>query len=522
MQILYNDKTDLLYIEGDGIGPDIWRGSQMKKPIGIILFCVCGAALAFAQWPPEVLLHRQGDRPGFNYERIEGLGDWTGDGIDDFAVLSYTTAGDSSVIDIWWGGESLSSDPDTTICPPDSCYRIENAGDLTGDGISELVVSCWDELAVYRGGRGQVEELQVLPVDVTDIAVPGDISGDGIPDLVVGYAFPNGRLAVYLGTPTGFEGPVETLEGVGYHLGGGLVSGADMDGDGWGDFACHYNDTWDTTIALFHPRPGNCFGDYELFYGWSRALIPGAYESGRPALVIYCVSGYCVHLGGAGLDTIADAVLSVPGNFLGSPPSYVGDVNNDGWGDWVAGSDGAFGGLGAFLLFLGGSWISNYSYWMVGAQGQDYWAMGKAMTGVGDVNGDGVDDLAMLCSRDTTGHGGSQLVVFAGDPQWNSAEKERPPLPLKSSVVMEAFPNPAQGDVQLTVKGLQPGQMIMEVWNILGQRVSHKELQVTGDKIALSWDTKDAQGHSVAGGIYFLQVIQHSTSLARHKLLVTR
>jgi hypothetical protein len=222
------------------------------------------------------------------------------------------------------------------------------------------------------------------------------------------------------------------------------------------------------------------------------------------------------------LDTIPDAVLSVPGNFLGSPPSYVGDVNNDGWGDWVAGGDGAFGGLGAFLLFLGGSWISNYTYWMVGAQGQDYWAMGKGMTGVGDVNGDGVDDFAMLCSRDTNGYEGSQLVVFAGDPHWSSVEEERRPAPMNTPVTICAYPNPTNSGTRIEIIGVPRGQAVVEIWNILGQRVWRHEERVAGDKIELIWDAKDARGLPVAAGVYFVQVIHHSTSLARYKLLITR
>ena len=62
--------------------------------------------------------------------------------------------------------------------------------------------------------------LQILRADFSDIAIPGDISGDGIPDLVLG-SYNDSKIMVYLGTPTGFEGPVETLEGVGHHLGGG-------------------------------------------------------------------------------------------------------------------------------------------------------------------------------------------------------------------------------------------------------------------------------------------------------------
>jgi hypothetical protein len=490
-----------------------------KAAIYIIVLVVFGVTMAFAQWSPEVLLHRQSDQPGPYYERIEGLGDWTGDGIDDFAVRVGGHA-----LNIWWGGQILSFEPDTTIFGPDtlSLGPIENAGDLTADGIPELAVGCWRYLLIYRGGRGQIGLLQALRKDFTSMAIPGDISADGIPDLILGdpgWNNSRGRLLVYLGTPTGFVGPVDSLEGTGPSsslLGYGLTSGADMDGDGWGDFACTFN-SWDTTVALFHPRPGDYFGEHELFYGWSRALIPRAYQSGCPALVIYCVTGYCIHLGGTGLDTIPDAILSVPANFLGSPPSYVGDVNDDGWGDWVAGGDGAFGGLGAFLLFLGGPLISNYSYWMVGAQGQDYWAMGKGMTGVGDVNGDGIDDFAMLCSNDTTGHGGSQLVVFAGDPEWHVAVDDRRPAPVRVPVTIQAYPNPFNASTRIVIEGLRAGSPFdLSIHNILGQEVFHSQERAVTDRHTSAWQPDQ----SLSGGIYFCSVHTGISQQTRKLLLI--
>lgn len=486
----------------------------------------------YCQWEPEVLLHRQGDRPGWFYERVEGLGDWTGDGIDDFAVLTGTLA-----IDLWWGGPSLSLDPDTTIYRPDSSYfyNFKRAGDLTGDGISEFVVACWDHLLVYRGGRGQVEVLQVLQlpeIDLTDMAVPGDISGDGIPDLVLGncnWNHSRGQVRVYLGTPTGFEGPVDSMEGtqVSFGLmGWGLTAGADVDGDGLGDFACTFN-YYDTTFVLFHPSLENYLGNYEIFKGNFAALIPRAYQSARPALVLayrnvaLTRNVLYVHLGGEELDTIPDAAFPLPELLYASIPAYAGDVNRDGWGDWLAGSDQNFGNLGAFVLFLGGPWISNYSYGHGGFGG--YWGEGKHLNGVGDVNGDGIDDFAMICNDDTTGHHQyGQIVVFAGDEEWHVAADDRRATPVRSSVAIQAYPNPANMETRIKVLGVPQGRAVVEVWNVLGQRVWRREVQASGGHVNLTWRMQDARGQRVAAGVYFIQVIQRGVSLTRHKILVTR
>jgi len=51
---------------------------QGRCPVRRFLFVLSllgSVALVFAEWPPEVLLHRQSDEGGPVYERIEGLGD---------------------------------------------------------------------------------------------------------------------------------------------------------------------------------------------------------------------------------------------------------------------------------------------------------------------------------------------------------------------------------------------------------------------------------------------------------------
>jgi hypothetical protein len=193
-------------------------------------------------------------------------------------------------------------------------------------------------------------------------------------------------------------------------------------------------------------------------------------------------------------------------------------VNGDGWGDWVAGDESDFGGLGGFALFLGGPWISNYSYWMRGALGNPYWAMGKAMTGVGDVNGDGVDDFAMLCSNDTTGHAGSQLVVFAGSESLRLAADERKALPAKSPVVIQAFPNPFNSSTRIVIEGLHSGEEFeVRIYNVLGQQVEHVRQRATANRYGHIWQAAE----DLSGGIYFCHV-NTSVGSRTAKLLLIR
>ncbi|MBU1936878.1 T9SS type A sorting domain-containing protein, partial [bacterium] len=143
------------------------------------------------------------------------------------------------------------------------------------------------------------------------------------------------------------------------------------------------------------------------------------------------------------------------------------------------------------------------------------------INGIGDVNGDGIDDFSVLCSRDTNGyHEYGQLVVFAGDEEWHLAADNRDISPLKSTVTIEAYPNPAKESVQIEVLDLSPGSTVVEVYNVLGQQVWREEVYATLGRLDLTWRMRNMRGQQVTAGVYFIQVMQRGVSLARHKILV--
>lgn len=113
-----------------------------------------------------------------------------------------------------------------------------------------------------------------------------------------------------------------------------------------------------------------------------------------------------LYLGGAGGPASTAAWIltgTVTEGRLGTALSYAGDVNADGFDDVIVGEPGHGSGTGRARLFLGGAsgLPAVHDQVIVGAQvGQ---RLGSSVAGVGDVNGDGYDDVAIGSSNYTNG-----------------------------------------------------------------------------------------------------------------------
>jgi hypothetical protein len=155
---------------------------------------------------------------------VGSAGDVNGDGFPDvFAVASYNDAGgtDAGAVYVWFGGPAFDTTADLTVLGSGANQRIlsaDDAGDVNGDGYSDLIVSQKDHADLFLGGSAP----NAIP-DVTiarsfpAAAGAGDVNGDGIDDFVLGDSGDDtggtdaGKVSVYYGGAT-----IDTVEDESY------------------------------------------------------------------------------------------------------------------------------------------------------------------------------------------------------------------------------------------------------------------------------------------------------------------
>ena len=220
-------------------------------------------------------------------------------------------------------------------------------------------------------------------------AAPYDINGDGYSDLVVADPFATisgneeaGLVRVALSSPAGLTGNVQVLTqdspGIkgrvrpGRQFGQGVIS-ADFDADGYADIA------------------GQNYGSIHVVYGGPSGL------TGRDQLL---------------------PMNRLPTFSLLGPILTSGDFDNDGFADLVVSSPGSEDIKGTMVVLRGTTrglttrGAVQLSRNTPGVPGKgfvdDFFGAGL---GVGDITGDGVDDLAVTSQEEV---GGSSLYVFPG------------------------------------------------------------------------------------------------------------
>lgn len=210
---------------------------------------------------------------------------------------------------------------------------------------------------------------------------------------------------------------------------------------------------------------------------------------------------------GEGLDIRGQA-----GDMAGTAVAAAGDVNDDGFDDFVVGTPGrsvsrsaaggayvVFGGPGLAnfdLVDLEQLRISGQAVFLEGAR--QFAAAGSAVSGDVDVNGDGVDDVvigAPLESTDTIQQAGAAYVVYGVDG-----------LESASSIDLAQL---APGEATI-VRGSEPFQLLGQSVAGLGAfdpvlPMTANQTSALGDDVAIGAPGTSAGGALFAGAVYVLR-----------------
>jgi hypothetical protein len=328
--------------------PDILVGVPGSAPGGkALLFYGSAAGLPMSpSWSMVATAANPGARLGAS---VAGAGDVNHDGCDDIIIgaplwADATDGGGRAFV--FYGSDAgvratANWNVGSNVHGEDIGAAVSSAGDVNGDGFADIIIGAPNlgdggAAFVFLGGDAGLALSPSWAVGVisqihaaygTSLASIGDFNKDGYGDIIVGaplYDDPQvdeGRIYVYLGSPTGLSSSATVVleSDQDYaHMGASVASADDHNGDGFAD------------AVVGAPL----YDDVQIDEGG--AFVIYGDPSGFPTL------------------PISKAESHLDGAFFGSAVSGVGDINADGYDDFLVGAPGADAG-GFVVWFLGHS-----------------------------------------------------------------------------------------------------------------------------------------------------------------------
>jgi hypothetical protein len=370
-----------------------------------------------------------GDFPGFGYS-IANLGDADGDGVSDIVVGEpYAGATGGGKVKAYSGRTGAPLFPPITRSDSQELgFSVAGIGDVNADGNADILVGdpmLTGPTPIYKGqvfvfsGSDGVLLGHFMGIAVADefgnsVAGIGDIDGDGVPDWAVGATQDSSNGPGYVQLFSGGTGASirkYTTPGVHKRYGDSLLNVGDVDGDGVPDL-------------LIGASAGNFV---QMRSGASGAVL---WQQSGPNIPL-CNLGRCMDRAGDwDGDGLPDVVIGAPNKgivqirratdgaliteidgpanvYFGGALAGLGDVDHDGYGDVAIGAKWMTNG-GATWIYSGRTHTTIASY--TGEYG-DY--LGFALCAVGDLNADGVLDLAIGATQDNN-PGPGYVAVYSG------------------------------------------------------------------------------------------------------------
>jgi hypothetical protein len=266
---------------------------------------------------------------------------------------------------------------------------VSGAGDVNNDGLDDLIVGAWrndnngqdsGSAQVFSGADGAI--LHTFNGDAafdlfgSSVSGAGDVNNDGFDDVIVGADRNNGNRGIAR-VFSGADGSVlHTFfgDGAGDQFGFSVSGAGDTNNDGFDDLIVG---------ALLDDNNGADSGSARVLSGANGAILYSRNGDG-------------------------------PGDQFGVAVSGAGDVNNDGFDDFVVGArfdDNSASNSGSARVFSGATGATLFTFNGDGA-GDSF---GVSVSGAGDLNNDGFADLIVGAHMDDNNGGNSGSArAFSG------------------------------------------------------------------------------------------------------------
>ena len=354
---------------------------------------------------------------------VAGIGDVDGDGCADFVSSNFgfdvvPTNEAVSVVSGKSGATIRTHFGSTPGVISGLGIDVAAAGDVDDDGFCDYVVSAPFETAlppergvayVYSGASGALlwtlTDPNHAPGYGWSVSGAGDVDGDGHADvLVAGPDDPSstgggivhvhsGATGVILATVTGAKGDA---------LGTSLSATADLDGDGVVDFVATAQAR--PAVRLFSGASGSLIRSFDIDTPPDVSVDATADLDGdgvRDAVVGFpdaaasdqlAGAGRCVAIGLASGALLVDVYGVAFQSRLGESMARVADRDGDGHREVAIGLPGGLGSTVGKVRVVSGASGAELALVASGTPGDQF---GAALAGVGDLDGDRIDDLAI-------------------------------------------------------------------------------------------------------------------------------